>query len=310
MLISSQSVYQHGQHRQVLFLVGLTDERHKLSPLSLYFSIILSVSTNRFWHWKVSVSVMSKILLCHYLEEEHQCRRFWQTLPLLDDTNKNESENKKKYRQRLWQNHIPYLISGKNVIALHRQSNCNVIHDMIKKVMVMVILIDVIQCNCKCTALLCNVIDSGPFSITSHPIVLIAILAMMSFWTFITDVILYLLSGIWEIRLYIMVRSSQNFCTYCFMWSGWQWLMLLTYYYKPNTTVHMWVHAPNNQIKIRCLLYLFFYFIFFMWYSNMQQHPVLGLCQVTFHLSLTVQYLQDSWIYWQITHQLSECARF
>ena len=133
-----------------------------------------------------------------------------------------------------------------------------------------------------------------PGLFTSHPIVLIAILEMMSIWTFITNVILYLLSGIWEIRLYIMVRSSQNFCTYCFMGSGWQWLRSLTYYHKPNTTDVVWVHAPNNQIKIRCLLYLFFYFVFFLWYSNMQQHPVLGLCHVTFNLSLTVQYLQDS----------------
>ena len=73
--------------------------------------------------------------------------------------------------------YIPYLLLGKNVIALHRQSNCNVIHDivkksngnvihyMVKKVMVMVILIEVIQCNCKCTALLCNVIDPRPVHI-------------------------------------------------------------------------------------------------------------------------------------------------
>ena len=31
-------------------------------------------------------------------------------------------------------------------IALHRQSNCNVIHYMVKKVMVMVI--EELQCNC------------------------------------------------------------------------------------------------------------------------------------------------------------------
>ena len=37
LLITSQSINKHSCHRQFLFMIGPTGERHRLSPLSLYF---------------------------------------------------------------------------------------------------------------------------------------------------------------------------------------------------------------------------------------------------------------------------------
>jgi hypothetical protein len=139
--------------------------------------------------------------------------------------------------------YIPYLLLGKNVIALHRITLVMKVQtDIISSIAMSTIGWDVNRPGVNYIVSIAmstigwdvnkpgvNYIASIAMSTigwdVNRPVVnyiakYIAILEMMSVWTFITNVILYLLSGIWEIRLYIMVRSSQNFCTYCFMGSG------------------------------------------------------------------------------------------